>query len=561
MQKKKSYLIIFLFYSFSILAQDFSAQYLNKLNEEQLENLFLEVKLDFTKAKKVANEILKRAEEQKDTLKIVKGYEYLSKISIGKKSLQYADSIISYTKNINTQKYPSYGYLLKAREYNNNGNIKEATENFLKAYKLSLKNKNLDYQLFALGRLIFLKSIWGDKKEALELQRKRHAIIKSLIYNKDITSKDEITSLFNFSFCYLNLRELDSAEIYAKKGLKKIGNYHKENSKLMPVFFKEILIEINYYKKNYNYCVKSADSLLSKINYQNNIESFQNLYFFKGLALLKTNKYDEGIFNLIKSDSVFEKEKLQIKQPYQRELFELLFIHYKFKKNYRKQIKYLNKLIKADSIIIENYQFFEPNLIKKFETPKLIKEKEKLIASLRKKSITLWLMIGLLGISILILMYYIRMQNLYKKRFNAMILNKEFQDDNDIRKYKKKELSKEVINNILVQLEVFEKNKDYLFSDLNIQKLAKKFGTNHKYLSKVINLQKEKHFSHYINDLRINYIYQRLKTDSKLRNYTIKAIANECGFNSAEYFSKAFYKKFGIYPSFYIKQLKKTNKI
>ncbi len=87
--------------------------------------------------------------------------------------------------------------------------------------------------------------------------------------------------------------------------------------------------------------------------------------------------------------------------------------------------------------------------------------------------------------------------------------------------------------------------------------MAKSFGTNYTYLSKVINLQKGKHFSNYINDLRIVYAYQELKKDPKLRNYTIKAIAKECGFKSAESFSKAFLKKTGIYPSHFIKSLNK----
>ena len=38
------------------------------------------------------------------------------------------------------------------------------------------------------------------------------------------------------------------------------------------------------------------------------------------------------------------------------------------------------------------------------------------------------------------------------------------------------------------------------------------------------------------------------------------AIAQEVGFNNSESFSKAFYKKTGIYPSYFIKQLEKENK-
>jgi len=558
----------------STLGQDLSKDTLQKMEDKELLSLFSEVKLDSLKAEKVAQVFLNRAKKEKDTLKIAKGYDNLSRIFSSKKNLQYADSLIVLTKNINSAKYPGLGYLLKAREYNSTGDIKEATENYLIAYELSVKNDNISYQVFALGRLIFLKSIWGDKKEALVLQKKRHAIIRSEDYsekiynssksgNNEYALEDELTSIFTFSFCYLNLRKLDSAAIYANEGLRKSNNYKSPDQDIVINYFKEILIEINYYDKNYEEAIKSADSLLLKLNYENNIETFQNLYFFKGVSLIETDNYEEGIFNLIKSDSIFESENIQIKQPYQRELFKLLLEHYKLENNPRQQIKYLNKLIVADSVIIKKYQYFEPNLIKKFETPKLIKEKERLITSLTEKneskSTTLWWVLGLLGSTLLALVYYFNRQRVYRKRFDTLILQNEPKPKDGDEKSSKNELSKEIINEILEHLETFEIKKDYLSQDLSLQTMAKSFGTNYTYLSKVINLQKGKHFSNYINDLRIVYAYHELKENPKLRNYTIKAIAKECGFKSAESFSKAFYKKYGIYPSYYIKQLEKTN--
>ena len=41
----------------------------------------------------------------------------------------------------------------------------------------------------------------------------------------------------------------------------------------------------------------------------------------------------------------------------------------------------------------------------------------------------------------------------------------------------------------------------------------------------------------------------------------IKATAKESGFKSAESFSKSFYKVYGIYPSFYLKQLESKEEI
>ncbi len=575
MSIKYLYLFFTFLFSFVTVAQDLSFETLQNMEDEALLTLFNEVKQDSVKAEKVAQYYLFRAKKEKDTLKIATGYNNLSSIFNNEKNIQYADSLISLTKNINSPTYPGLGYLLKARIYNSNGDIKEATENYFIAYELSVKNDNLSYQVFTLGRLIFLKSIWGDKREALRLQKKRHSIIKSKVYSDKIYNtlkdgdkesvdvvKDELNSIFIFSFCYLNLRKLDSATIFANKGLLISKNYKGSDQEIVIDYFNELLIEINYYKKNYNHVIRNADSLLLKLNYNDNKETFQNLYFFKGISLIKTDKYNEGISLLKKSDSIFESENLQIKQPYQRELFELLLEHYIFENNPKQQIKYLNKLILADSVIIKKYQYFEPNLIKKFETPNLIKEKERLIASLTKKnetkSTTIWWIIGLLGISLFVLGYYVNRQRVYKKRFDNLILQNGNSIKNNNEKSSKNELSKEIINEILEHLETFETNKAFLSQDLSMQTMAKSFGTNYKYLSTVINLQKGKRYSNYINDLRVEYSYHELKQNPKFRKYTIKAISKECGFKSAESFSKAFYKKFGIYPSFYIKQLDKN---
>ncbi|WP_425593349.1 helix-turn-helix domain-containing protein [Aquimarina algiphila] len=74
-------------------------------------------------------------------------------------------------------------------------------------------------------------------------------------------------------------------------------------------------------------------------------------------------------------------------------------------------------------------------------------------------------------------------------------------------------------------------------------------------MSKIVNVFKEKSFTQYINELRIQYITEKLKKDSRIRNYTLSTIGEEIGFNNTESFSKAFFKIIGIYPSYFIKRL------
>ncbi len=61
-----------------------------------------------------------------------------------------------------------------------------------------------------------------------------------------------------------------------------------------------------------------------------------------------------------------------------------------------------------------------------------------------------------------------------------------------------------------------------------------------------------------VNELRIDYIINRLEYDKYFRNYKLKAIANTVGFHSTDAFSKAFYKKEKVKFSEYLRKVRDT---
>ena len=113
-----------------------------------------------------------------------------------------------------------------------------------------------------------------------------------------------------------------------------------------------------------------------------------------------------------------------------------------------------------------------------------------------------------------------------------------------------------VIHEILEELKIFELNKGYLDKELDLPKLARLIGTNHSYLSRVVNHVKGKSFKKYLNDMRIEYAYVDLQINPRKRLYTVEAIAFDNGFRSAESFSKKFKTRYGCYPSEFLKKLK-----
>ena len=199
----------------------------------------------------------------------------------------------------------------------------------------------------------------------------------------------------------------------------------------------------------------------------------------------------------------------------------------------------------------------------RFETDQLKREREKLIG--QKTIFGNWIV----SLSIFIVLisgvtyYYYHRQRLYQLRFKALLSEKETPEQQTIKETPSEQvsdvnISEAALSHIQSQLAVFVSEKQYLNKAVSLNQLAKTMDTNPKYLSHVVNFYERKSFIDYIKDLRIGYVLEVLKSDAVLRKYSIKAIASEVGFNTAEAFSKAFYKKTGLYPSYFIKELEKT---
>ena len=110
-----------------------------------------------------------------------------------------------------------------------------------------------------------------------------------------------------------------------------------------------------------------------------------------------------------------------------------------------------------------------------------------------------------------------------------------------------------------MKIESFESKNKFLLKKYTLNSLAKDLNTNSTYLSKVINVAKGTNFAHYLNNLKINFAIDKLSKDERFRSYTIKAIAEDSGFNTAQSFTNAFLKKTGIYPSYFIKRINKES--
>ena len=290
-----------------------------------------------------------------------------------------------------------------------------------------------------------------------------------------------------------------------------------------------------------------------------------NISLFKGLSLYAKGNFSSGLIYLKKADSIFDTGDRINVQPQDNLLFEKLKSHYSSQGDYKNQIKYLNKQLLLDSLLTIKTLGFESDIIRKIETPTLLREKKevelKLASQIKEFKQSIIYVVLLFGLFTGVLLWYIHKQKTYKKRYLQLIdKQKNKLRDTSITLKSDLNISEHLIQDILKKLDFFEKQEKYLQTNVSLQSLSKDLQTNPNYLSRVINFNKDKNFSQYLNDLRISYALEALQENSTLLKYSIKAIALECGYTNATSFSRAFYKHTGLYPSFYIRQINKKRK-
>ena len=101
-----------------------------------------------------------------------------------------------------------------------------------------------------------------------------------------------------------------------------------------------------------------------------------------------------------------------------------------------------------------------------------------------------------------------------------------------------------------------DENRLFLKPGYTINDFSKDIQLPVYQVSKSLNTFKSLGFVDYINQKRVNYCVQKFKQGDWL-NYTVEAVANECGFNNRNSFTNAFKKFYEVSPSEFRESLKK----
>ncbi|MBQ0735792.1 helix-turn-helix domain-containing protein [Aquimarina celericrescens] len=558
----RSYLFVFMlpFVCFGQQKNN-SLDSLINLQYEELAKILNDTKTDTNIYKNYADAYLKKARKDTSKQQLLWAYEYQrlhAYLTNSDTQINYLDSIIDYSKNLKIKNYPEMGYYIKALILYDKKDFKGSLDNYLEAYNLAKKKKSHQLIYGTTHGIAVIKSRIGNYKEALNITLNCKKYLETETKSKR-NSENYLITLSLLTHLYRKTNKIDSSSIINQLGIKK--SLKKSLNEYYSYF---ILSEgINLYKRN-NY-KQSIDSLrkslilLKEINDKPNI-AFANFYI--GKNYLKVGNKEKSISFFEQVDTIFQNTNYL--NPDLRENYEILIDHFKSQNNKDKQLVYINRLLKLDSILFNDYKYLVNNLNKRYNSPELLESKEKLVHSINKKNKTLSgsvLIIGAISFIItLFLIYNYRKKRYYRKRFNELIntssnVTKSNPSKTSNKKERDLDIPEKVSTQILSGLERFESKKGYLQQNITIGSLAKDLKTNTKYLSKIINLYHKKSFVNYINDARIDFIVNELKDNEKIRKFTIKAISEHSGFKNAQSFSQAFLKRTGIYPSYFIKNV------
>ena len=203
------------------------------------------------------------------------------------------------------------------------------------------------------------------------------------------------------------------------------------------------------------------------------------------------------------------------------------------------------------------------NFLHNYDLNLIKAESNKIIASKNYFKIFLLGILIILAVVVYSYYYYYKRQKEKYYRFLKIIQNLKESKTltyNNLQTDKAEEQPKQIIDDDLIEkialgLKKIEQKETFLDPNFKLAFVAKKLNTNTAYLSQYFNQVIQKTFSEYTQELRIQYILQKLIDTPHYRKYTLQAIAEEVGYKDANTFVRVFKKQTGLSPNYYIEKL------
>ncbi|MCB7480305.1 helix-turn-helix domain-containing protein [Christiangramia sediminis] len=309
--------------------------------------------------------------------------------------------------------------------------------------------------------------------------------------------------------------------------------------------------QINFYKRDFK---KAKDTLLKYINdFEGTSKAIKLYYLGKIEKHFGNEKAATTYFKTI--DSIVSSTEDPFDEV--KDVYQQLIISSILEDDEKEQIDYIEKLIYYDSVLSSEHENIANQAVVAYDIPDLKRQKLKAENQLQAKNIYVALIAILAGLAMLMGLYFYMRSRKMNTRLKLLMQGSEMGEEKTktITEHPSS-VPEEIRKDILEKLAVFETSEGFMSKDLDMYGLAQQIGTNTTYLSTVINHYKKISFPTYIKDLKIKAAINQLSKNPDLLKYNYQGLAEVFGFKTGESFSKAFYKKTGVYPSKFLNELK-----
>ena len=285
-------------------------------------------------------------------------------------------------------------------------------------------------------------------------------------------------------------------------------------------------------------------------------------YFYIGKALQDRGDMEMAIVNYEKVDSIFQRQNF-IKHDI-RSTYTYLISYYRERNQPKKELYYLNSLIRLDSLSYDIATDLRHGIVSKYEMPKLLRRKDELLKKsnsneIRLRAITIILMVVSL---IIFSLYYInkRSTSLIKKRFSEIKM--ELEDTkgskNEIIPIKN-EIPDKYVPILENAFKLYEEKQIFLKKNFDKSYVKNDTGVNNHYISDYLRDYKGISFSTYVNNKRIECAGRKILNDKQFRKYSMQGMAESLGYNNTSTFKRAFKERMGMTPLEFISQTETEN--
>ncbi len=521
-----------------------------------LDDRIYELRKDSAHAAEYLAAYLNKAKNEQNWKEIIYAYQNILHQSPESLRIVYADSMVYAAGKSGDDALLGSAYLSKGIAYYGQKKYEEAYNNYITANHYISKTDDSYLTFKVKHQIAQIKYYLGFYEEAISLFR------ECLTYFKNENARAYLNTIHSLGVCYNRIGNYGECTEMNTLGIAE-GKRLKDSD--MEAYFIHSEGINEYFKSNFRKAVSNIESSLPAIRENKDFgnESVGNFYIGKSLWALKEK--DKALPYLIKVDRTFiEKNYLR---PDQREVYELLIDYYKGKSDLKSQLYYIDQLLKADRMLIETHKYLAGKIHKEYDTRELILEKEKIKDQLVREKyydiIGIAIIAALFLLSIFLTARHYKNRKFYQKKFEELMKKtppEQLQSFSQIKGAKTKmlDIPQETVESVLKELEKFISDKKFLEKDLRLSAVASSLGTNSKYFSKILSTYKNKRFIEYFNDLKIDYIIQKLKENKMMRLYSNAALAEEAGFSSTQPFVFAFKARTGMPVHFFIEQINKA---